>query len=72
MDHDFDTMAACCCCCVRVKVRKRYKNLEFSPPYQHAMFATRCCVEVPKWSNEDKLASIEGKNTLLRDAGVGQ
>lgn len=26
------------------------------------MFATLCCVEVPKWSNEDKLAAIEGKN----------
>lgn len=39
---------------------KRYKNFEFNAPYQHAMFETQSCVEVPKWDNKDKLDAMQG------------
>ncbi|CAN0252707.1 unnamed protein product, partial [Discosporangium mesarthrocarpum] len=43
---------------VREKLRKKYKNVTFSPPYNHAVSSTVSCLEMPKWSNEDKLEAI--------------
>lgn len=40
---------------------ERYKNFEFSPPYQHALAATQSCMEMPKWGNDDKLKVMEGE-----------
>lgn len=34
------------------------------------MFATLCCLEVPKWSNEDKLAAIEGEERGHDEGGT--
>lgn len=39
---------------------KKYKNDEFNTPYQHAVSATQCCMEVPRWNNDDKLKAMEG------------
>ncbi|CAM9681106.1 unnamed protein product [Choristocarpus tenellus] len=46
---------------VREKLRKRYKNVIFNGPYQHAIASTMSCLELPKWSDEDKLEAIEGE-----------
>lgn len=60
-------LAWCCLASIHPQLHKRYKNYEFNTPYQHAVFATQSCVEVPKWSDEDKLNAIEGDGLLEMD-----
>eukprot|EP00752_Nemacystus_decipiens_P012492 g11064.t1 len=45
---------------VREMLLKGYKNHMFRAPYSHAMNATTSCLEVPNWSNDDKIKAMEG------------
>ncbi|CAN0499175.1 unnamed protein product, partial [Ectocarpus sp. 12 AP-2014] len=45
---------------MRQKLLKKYKNEQFNTPYQHAVSATQCCMEVPRWNNDDRLKAMEG------------
>eukprot|EP00752_Nemacystus_decipiens_P002074 g1985.t1 len=45
---------------VRQMLLESYKNVKFRTPYQHAMSATRSCLQAPDWSNDEKLEVIEG------------
>lgn len=49
-----------------LQLLEQYKNVEFYTPYQHAMSATRSCLEVTHWSNDEKLKAMEG-DVLLGD-----
>ncbi len=48
-----------------LQVFEVYKNQKFGTPYQHVMDATDSCFEVPAWSNEEKLAALEGDAVVV-------
>lgn len=45
---------------VKDKISKQYQNFQFAQPYQHAFYATDICLEMTKWSIEDKINALEG------------
>ena len=41
------------------KYGKSLLNFAFAQPYQHALFNSASCLELPKWSHGDRIAALE-------------
>ena len=41
------------------KFGKNLRNFAFAQPYQHALFNTSLCLELPKWNHADRIAALD-------------